>query len=203
MNKNWKTGLIIVGFMVIIGGIIYLIFENLKLKKRVIVIEDDRLRIQRILLEKYSNDGSDEVVVKEIDVLIFLYTGNKKVVANLKRAKELCLEGHREESVRKLVVAIENLLKDKLEMENDTWYQPLSDKKKKFVKLNDLFNRAKTIGLFNDLEHSLAISAAGIRNGESHQVGYEAEDSKNFIGIFGSIEIIKKLQPQPVLQTIS
>lgn len=196
MNKNWKTGLIIAGVLIVVGGIVYLIVQNVKLNKRVVFLEDDRLRIQRLLLEKYNHDGSTEAVVKEIDVLLTVYKSNKRVIANLTRAKELCVEGHREESVRKLVVTIENLLKDKLEETNDAWYLPLPEKKKKFVKLQELFNRAKAIGLFNDLEHSLAISAAGIRNGESHQVGYQAEDSKNFIGIFGSIEIIKKLQPQ-------
>lgn len=192
MNKATKITLIVTG-LIIIGGIIYLIVEFNKQKKRIAFLENDRLRLQKFLFDKYEN--SDDTVAKEINILISEYSNtNAETVKSLDRAKKLYTEGHKEESIRKLAVIIENKLKAKFENDKDEWFLEFKENKRKHIGLSALLERAKKLNLFNDLEYSLGISIAGIRNNESHKEGYFEEKNKSFIGIFGCIEIIKKLK---------
>lgn len=201
MNQTLKTILIIFGTLMVVG-VIYIIFKNHKLNKRLSLLESDRLRLQKFLFEKYGE--SQHVIYKEIDTLISENKGvNPNTTKNLIRAKELCEEGYLEEGVRKLVVVIENQLKFKFELDKDEWFISLSDKKKRFVGLAVLINRALKVNIIDNLEHSLAMTAMDIRHGESHKEGFEDTESRNHLSILGSIEIIKKITPSQSLKMVT
>ena len=195
---NTKQKIAVYGlFITIIGLIIYLLIKTKSQGVKIDELEKDRLRLQKILFQKYGN--SPAVVVNEISRLIEQYNGiHPETVINLSRARDLYLQGHGEEAVKKLVVIIENKLKLRFEQEEDSWFNSLSPSKKRYVKFDALFNRAKEISLFNELQFSIAQTAVTVRNGESHREGYQDEQKRIQICILGSIEIIGLLVPKTV-----
>lgn len=185
----------ITAIVVLLAVAIDLFLKYSKVKDRNLFLENDNHRLRKYLLERY--DGPKTVVVSEIDMLIreFKSIGANKTVVSLVRAKELYSDGHQEEAIKKLVVIIENKLKGKLDEVKDSEYLSLSDKKKKFIGIKWLIDRAKTIKYFDDFEYSLAIAATQIRHGESHQEGFKEEEIKGEISFFGCVEIIRKFRP--------
>ena len=195
-DKIIKFGLI----LTVIGLLIYVLVKTKFLENRVKELEEEKLRLQKFLFQKYGDSPS--VIVEEIDRLINQYeTFHPETTKNLSRAKELYLEGHGEEAIKKLVVIIENKIKQKFEQENDFWYKSLPLNKKRFVKFDALFNRAKETELFNDLQYSIAKTAVSIRNRESHQEGFSDNPNRVQICILGSIEIINLLVPKELEST--
>lgn len=195
---NSKQKIAVYGlFITIIGLIIYLLLKTKSQGERINELEKDRLRLQKFLFQKYGN--SPTVAVSEINRLIEQYNDiHPETVMNLSRARDLYLQGYGEEAVKKLVVIIENKLKLKFEQEQDGWFNSLSPSKKRFVKFEALFNRAKEISLFNELQFSIAHTAVKVRNGESHHEGYQDEQKRIQICILGSIEIIDLLVPKTI-----
>lgn len=188
-------------FITIIGLIFYLLIKSKSQGERIDELEQDRLRLQKFLFQKYGN--SPAVVVREINRLIEQYNDiHPETVMNLSRAKDLYHQGYGEEAVKKLVVIIENKLKLKFEQEEDGWFNSLSAHKKQFVKFDALLNRAREISLFNELQFSIAHTAVKVRNAESHHEGYQDEQKRIQICILGSIEIIDLLVPRTLLTSL-
>jgi hypothetical protein len=197
MNSKQKIALSVL-IATVVGIILYLLLKTRSQDRRIAELEDDNLRLQKILFEKYGH--TPDIAIKEIDILIQQFqTTHPETVANLIRAKNLYLQGHGEEAVKKLVVILENKLKLKFESENDSWFTTLTERKKKFIKFDDLFKRAKEINLFNDLQLSIARTAVQIRNQESHQEAFQDERKRVHICFIGSLEIIGALFPPKVL----
>lgn len=196
MKKQEKI-ILIVNCVLIVGIIVYLVVRYRKSQEQILLLESENLRLQKIIFLKYqTEDGKIEksVVEKEIEILISTFkVYSPETVMNLKRAQQLFREGHGEEAVKKLVVVIENKLKEVLK--NDSWFSKLSEKRKKFVNISDLIKRAKEISIFDDVHSSVVHLAVDIRNGESHREGFKDLETKVQIGILGSIEAIKKLVP--------
>lgn len=193
---NTKQKVVVTSLFISIIGIIFYLFYKTKLQgAKINELEQDRLRLQKFLFQKYGT--SPEVVVNEINRQIEQFNDDHpETVINLSRARDLYIQGYGEESVKKLVVIIENKLKLKLEQENDGWFTSLSTKKRRFLKFDALLKRAKEIALFNDLQFSIAHSAVQVRHGESHQEGFKDEQKRIQMCILGSIEIIDLLIPK-------
>lgn len=190
MNKNQKIITTIIIVLTIVG-VIYIVVKFNNQDKRINELESDRLRLQKFLFSKYGT--SADVVSSEIKRLKEQFKEYPDTIINLERANTLYHEGHTEEAVRKLVVIIENKIKQKLEMETDSWFMSLNERNKKYATFDKLLNRAKQLDWINDLQYSIAFSSVNIRHGESHKEGFKDEKTLSHICMLGSIELIRVL----------
>lgn len=193
--NNFAKITLVVALVFIIGIALDQFIKKTKLEERNRYLENNNHRLRKLLLEKYGYEPS--VVMNEIDHIIaeFERSGRAETVKSLQESQQLYRVGFKEQSIKQLMVIIENRLKEKLEAKKDSWFFEFKEKERRFLGLKALINRAKEIQLFNEFEYSVAVEAINVRNGVSHHEGFEQPEMKNEINFYGCVELLKKFVP--------
>lgn len=199
MRITWKDVLIALLFITIGALFWWAISENRKntLKDKIIrrlTNENDEIRkgyldlLQRFLILK-GETAPD--ILEELEKLKeSLSTLNKDAHIALGNVIGLVNDGYYETAVRDLAKIIENILKEKIDVDAS------------FKKKRDLFNflqHAKECKWIKPHEHAYADLIRLMRNNDSHEWNVKEEPHKIGLAIFAGIEIVYSLTIQDAI----
>lgn len=188
MSKKIAPWIIIVGLIVAVGVVIY---KNSELQTENKKLKDEKLKLLKEFLNNQSSLSSE--IKQQIIGLADHYENiNEDIYVDLVKALKRIEEGDETGGIERLAVIIENILKEKFEQENDSWYTKVKAKGNRTY-LANLLNRAKENGVIDNHEYNMGMHIKDIRNGEAHEPNFKHPKNKINIAIIASIEIIFKL----------
>lgn len=188
-KKDLQTIMAVVGIFVFAA----LIYNQVRQKKKIKELEDEREDLKNLLTAIKNTDSFSEEIKKSLTALCKKYKNIDESIANeIAEALQLLQIGQHENSIKSLVKIMEHLLNRKLS--NDTSFISwLSIKKKKKPTLHDMLDYSKETSIIDNDEHSFFIAVKAIRNKEAHEVGYQAFPAIKAAGILCALHGIFRL----------
>ncbi len=178
-----------VGIIASLCVMVYLYFENQKLKKENTKINDNNLKL---MLSKIDDKISfDERVFMQLTSMIENFRNTKPKIANeIAQAMNLLRIGQIENAIEDLVKIMENILKDYYKF-NTSFLKFLDKKNPTFDKhLEFCYKKDNKI---SEIEYNFYKAIKAVRNAEDHELDLQLPTLLNVSGLLCAIEGIIKL----------